>query len=248
MPRPLIIVAIVVVVLFAGYFGMEALRMRWLIHQSVALVAASNPYQQKGQPGHSRILVLGDSTGVGTGTTSNTGSIAGRFGHDFPDAEIVNLSINGLRTAGLDAGFPSYPAKSFDVVVLQIGANDILQRTPLEEVSVSLSSVFAKANAVGKRVVALHCGNVGLAPLFRDWPLNTYFRGKSLKLRAMYRPLADANGIAYVDLFHETADDPFMADLDKFYAADGLHLTEDGYEEWYRQLRKTMSGAGIEVH
>lgn len=248
MSRPLIIVAILVVVLFAGYFGMVALRMSWLIHQSAALVEASSPYQQKGLTGHPRILVLGDSTGVGTGTASNKGSIAGRFGQDFPNAEIVNLSVNGLKTGELDASFPSYPAESFDLVVLQIGANDILQRTPLEEVSKSLTSVFAKANATGKRAVALHCGNVGLAPLFGNWPLNVYFRGKSLKLRAMYRPLAEANGVAYVDLFHEAKDDPFMADMDKFYAADGLHLTEEGYGEWYRQLRNTMTAAGIELH
>jgi lysophospholipase L1-like esterase len=244
MSRFLFIAFAIIFLIIAVYAVAVTLYMRGLISESTALVDASRPYQQKGT-GHPRILVLGDSTAVGTGTKDNKGSTAGRFGQDFPNAEIINLSINGLKAAELDDDFPTFPEDSFDLVLLQIGANDILRRTPLTEFSVSLRSIFSKADAVGGRVVALHSGNVGLAPLFRFWPLRTYFRSQSLRMRDVYRGIASESGVTYVDLFREAKDDLFLTDVPKYYAADRLHLTEEGYGNWYLQIRTAMDLAGI---
>jgi len=243
MLRILLIAIALILLLITVYAGAVALYMHSLIAESTGLVAASHPYQQKGL-GHPRILVLGDSTAVGTGTKDNKGSTAGRFGQDFPDAEIINLSINGLKAAELDSDFPSFPEGSFDLVLLQIGANDILQRTPLPKFSASLRSIFSKANAAGDKVVALHSGNVGLAPFFR-WPLSSYFRAKSLEMRETYLAIAAEHDVTYVDLFREAKDDVFLTDIPTYYAADRLHLTEAGYDDWYRQIRSAMANTGI---
>lgn len=242
MLRTTIISSAVIVILLALYAGYVAVRIKQLIAVSTKLVEVSKPYRQQGN-GIPRILVLGDSTAVGTGTQDPRGSVAGRFGQDYPNAEIVNLSINGLEAAQLDANFPSYPAKYFDLVLLQIGANDVIQRTPLPEFASSLESIFKKANHIGTNVVALHGGNIGLAPIFSAWPINRYFRFKSLQLRSVYKDIAAQHNVLYIDLFQKEKDDVFIRDIQKFYAADGIHLTEAGYGQWYERIRSEMEDA-----
>ncbi len=211
------------------------------IARSAVLVEKSRPFEQHPENPRLRILVLGDSTAVGTGVTDPRGSIAGRLGTDFPDADIRNLGINGLRMAGLEANFPNFPPQSFDLVVLQIGANDIVHGTPLPDFSASLSAVFTRATTIGKHVVALHSGNIGLAPIFQ-WPLDFVMRRRTLIYRQRYQEIAAERGVLYVDLFHEVQDDPFKGE--GFYAADNFHPTEKGYGVWYHDLREAMIKAG----
>ncbi len=241
MLRILLIIGValaVVAVLFVG-------RLLWFASISAKLVAASRPFERN-TGGTPRILVVGDSTGVGTGVRDPRGSVAGRFGTDFPDADIRNLSVNGWRVRDALAGFPATAPKRFDLVLLQIGANDIIRRTPHADFERDLGSLFDRAMSAGKNVVALHSGNVGLAPLFA-WPLSSYYRAKTLEYRAVYRKVAEQKGVAYVDLFGEAEDDLFLSDIPRYYAPDLLHLTEDGYGEWYRAVRETMRSAGMRL-
>ena len=67
---------------------------------------------------------------------------------------------------------------------------------------------------------------------------------ETLAVRAAYRRIAAEKGVAYVDLFHERADDPFRGEH-SFYGRDLLHLSEAGYGVWYADVRSTMRAAGI---
>ena len=243
MLRLVLLCSFVAIFLALAYAAAVAIRMHVLIRKSGELVAKSVPFQHLVTHAHPRILILGDSTAVGTGVDDPRLSIAGRFSTEFPDAEVRNLGINGLRTPELARDFPSFPERSFDIVLLQIGANDILRGTPLPEFSRSLEIVFGRARVIGTHVIALHSGNIGLAPLF-VWPLNVYFRTRTLRYREIYRQIAQEKGVLYVDLFHEAADDPF-ADHERFYSADLLHLSGEGYRVWYEDVRAAMKRAGI---
>jgi lysophospholipase L1-like esterase len=66
-------------------------------------------------------------------------------------------------------------------------------------------------------------------------------------MRTLYKKIAAQNDVTYVDLFTESADDPFLQDIPKYYAADGLHLTEAGYKNWYQQIRSAMTSAGMKL-
>lgn len=221
-----------------GYGLFCGVRMFLLVRKSADLVTASHAFERRMEGGSPRILVLGDSTGVGTGVSDPKDSIAGRLGTDFPKAFVQNGSVNGWKVADALANFPVVPEKSFDIIVLQIGANDIIRGTPIEEFSVSLDALFKKATTAGKKVYALHSGNVGLAPLFK-WPLSWLMSSRTLAYRAEYQRIAAANGVTYVDLHHEYKDDPFKG-RPEFYASDLLHLSAKGYDNWYQQLRNAM--------
>jgi lysophospholipase L1-like esterase len=231
-------------VALALYAGYQAVRMRRLIAVGRGLAAHAVRFEQPREGGVPRILVVGDSTAVGTGVTDPRGSIAGRFGQEFPRADIRNAGINGLTALELARDFPA-PPRTVDLVMIQIGANDIVQGTPMAEFTRSLASVFDQAKKTGAHVVALHSGNIGLAPLF-PWPISAVMRARTLRYGAEYRRIAAEKGVIYVELFHERADDPFRGDL-RFYGADQFHLSEEGYAEWYWQTRRAMEQAGISL-
>lgn len=240
MKRMWTIPAIIGCVLVA-WITFEGVRFAWLLGQSAKLVKQSQAFERRIDGGSPRILIAGDSTAVGTGTTPE-GSTAGRFGADFPRAHIRNVSVNGWKIVDLLAAFPT--DESFDLAVLQIGANDIMRGTPEKEFETSLRALFEKATAAGTNVVALHSGNVGLAPMFR-WPVSAVMRARSLRYRAIYKKVAADHGVAYVDLYKEKGEDVLVDNIPKHYADDLLHLTADGYGTWYDAIRKAMREAGM---
>ncbi len=231
------LVGIVIAAALVVYLLFHGIRLLLLVRTGAELVQRSKPFERRNEAGTPRILILGDSTGVGTGADP-VSSIAGRFGKDFPNAFVQNESRNGWKVADAVQNFPSIPEKSVDIILLQIGANDILRGTPLAAFSVSLDELFKKSTTAGRKVFALHSGNVGLAPFF-PWPLTRIMRARTLRYRSEYQRIAALNGVTYVDLYHEAANDPFQG-KHEFYADDLLHLSASGYEVWYQAIRATM--------
>ncbi len=222
--------------------SVQALRFYLHVRQGRELSARSRRFERHITGGVPRILILGDSTAVGTGVSDPEKSIAGRFAADFPNADVWNAAANGKRVGELEKDFPDVPAESFDLVLLQIGANDILRGTPIERFTASLRAVFAQANAAGTHVVALHSGNIGLAPIF-PWPVSSILSARTATYREVYMRVAEEHGVAYVDLFTDAAHDPLAGP--GHYASDDLHLTGKGYGHWYTQIRETMDDRQI---
>ena len=57
-----------------------------------------------------------------------------------------------------------------------------------------------------------------------------------MRYRAEYRRIAAEKGVVYVD--------PFRGEL-RFYGTDQFHLSEEGYGEWYREIRRAMAHADV---
>jgi lysophospholipase L1-like esterase len=203
------------------------------------------PFERNDPQARLRILVLGDSTGVGTGARSNTESVAGWFGQDFPQAHIRNLSVNGERLSGMLETFPAENAH-YDLVLLQIGANDIIHLTKFKKIEREIATAVDRAKLIGDHVVIMHSGDVGLAPIF-SWPLNHLYTDRTKVVRKIYMKTAKEKGVIYVDLFKERKDDLFLTDIDKYYAADHFHPSGQGYRFWYEEIRKTLKDNGVEL-
>ena len=204
------------------------------------------PFERNHPDATLRILFLGDSTAVGTGAQSNTESVAGWFGQDFPQAHIRNISRNGEKLAGLIKNFPA-SNESYNLVVLQIGGNDIMRLTRLTDIDKNLSIAIDRAKAIADHVVIMHSGDVGLAPIF-SWPLNRLYTSRTKALRDIYIKTAKEKGVMYVDLFQERRDDVFLKDISKFYSPDHLHPSGQGYRFWYQQIRRTLNENGVTLN
>jgi lysophospholipase L1-like esterase len=180
---------------------------------------------------------------LGTGALSNTQSIAGYFGQDFPEAHIDNDSYNAKKLASLVSEFPT-TARPYDLVLVQIGGNDIMKFTPFKDVDRDITTAIADAKKVGRHVVILHSGNVGLAPIF-IWPFDWIMSERARSFRRIYMQKARQEGVLYVDLFTERGNDLFLKDIPRYYCLDRLHPSGEGYKWWYERIRATLNEAGV---
>jgi lysophospholipase L1-like esterase len=222
--------AIVLIIVF------DAIRVMRLIGVGKSLAEKSKPFEQHPVNPTKRILVLGDSTGVGTGADTPAHSVAGYFGETYPDAEIINLSVNGKRLLQLERELATFDQGKFDVVLIQIGGNDIIRFTKLASAHSSLEAILERATKLSDQVILLHSGNVGLAPIFPRWykPIMTK---RTLSVRSIFQELAAKHKVFYIDLFTDKLHDPFYPDYEKYYAPDGLHLNAAGYKVWFEKIQ-----------
>lgn len=202
------------------------------------------PYEQNNPNASLKVLFMGDSTAFGTGAANNRESTAGWFGQEYPGAMIQNLSENGLRLSGLVKKFNPEAKDHFNLIVMQIGANDILRFTAYRNIERDLLTLIDRAQSVADHVVILHSGNVGTAPVF-GWPLNDIYTTRSRAVRQLYIKTAKEKGVIYVDLFQERTDDLFLTDINKYYSADRLHPSGQGYRWWYDHIRQALNDANV---
>jgi len=230
-----------IVLLFVGY---HALRFRLLINKGIAISAAAVPFQHDTVGASMRILVMGDSSAVGTGSVRPEDSVAGRIAAYYPEAEVLNFGVNGLRVAGLNEKLNNPPPGEFDLVVLQIGGNDITHRTPIADVEKNLREVLQKAKKLADTVIILHTGDLGKAPI---WPplIGRYITKQTLVLRDMYLRVVPEMGATYVDLYGARVDDTFAKDLYRYYGVDQFHLSGDGYGVWFEEIKKVLPKGGV---
>lgn len=181
------------------------------------------------------VLVIGDSTGVGTGAARPEDSIAGQLAAQFPHTAIVNRARNGART--LDALLQIVDAGSarYDLVLIHVGGNDVLRRTPLRALGPQVDALVARACRLSGHVVITTTPNVGLVPAFLP-PVSWWLTRRSREVCRLFADAARRHGAHYVDFFHSKATDPFSRDPHRFFAADRLHPSTDCYAYVYRDL------------
>ena len=204
--------------------------------KSVYLIFQIRPYEQT-VPGAPMILVLGDSTGYGTGARKGAESIAGQIGADFPDYSIVNNSKNGRTIGQALVTLRTFDDnESYALILLQIGANDILQKNNPDVVRAELADLYAEAKKRSPHVVMISSGNVGTSAAFAGTAKADVYDKLSRQMRELFVSLAAESGVTYVDLFQETDEDAFLREPKKYLAVDGLHPTSAGYALWYEKL------------
>ena len=190
--------------------------------------------QQPAQP-RLRLLVVGDSTAVGTGASRPAQSLVGLIAADHPDWQIHNLAANGARFADVLQQLQRAPA-GYDQVLVLAGGNDVMRLTGMDTLRLQLEQVVVLARQRAGRVVLMPCGNVGHAPFFFP-PVSWLMGRRSRQLHALVAGLAQRTGSVYVRLLQPAATDPFVAQPDLLNAADGLHPSDAGYRQWYAELR-----------
>jgi lysophospholipase L1-like esterase len=209
-------------------------------HISQSLIQRAVPYEQHPSVPTMRILVAGDSTAVGVGTTDNHDSTAGRLGKQFATADITNVAVSGYRLADVIAVLQKQHGKHYDLLLLQIGANDVTHGTPTVTVARQLSQVLTLCSELSDKTIVLTAGNIGLSGVFH-WPLSAIITGRTILVRSIFiKTVVQYPTVTYVDLFKDKKDDIFETDIARYYAADHFHLTDEGYGIWYQYIQKTL--------
>ena len=203
-----------------------------------ALARASTAFQQEPAAPMLRLLVVGDSTGVGTGATRPAASVAGLLGTAYPRLLVHNQAADGARFDAVPAQLAAAPGnQGYDVVLIQAGGNDVIRGTDVAALAQVLDRSFSAAKArlrPGGVAIVQPAGNVGNAAFFLP-PLSQLMSQRARELHTAARSAAARHGLVYVNLYQEAAQDPFVQ-RPELHAADGLHPSDAGYRVWRDEL------------
>ncbi|MGQ2981738.1 MAG: SGNH/GDSL hydrolase family protein [Polaromonas sp.] len=207
----------------------------WRIKQSVELARQSEPFQTAPQDARARLLVVGDSTAVGTGASSPAASLAGLIASEHPRLAIVNRAADGAKYEDIARQLEAAAGERFDAILVLGGGNDVIRLTPYAPLEENIARVGTLARTQARLVVFLPSGNVGSAPFFFP-PWSWLMTQRSRVLHRLVQQVAADNGALYVNLFKEKQDDPFAQRPDELNAKDGLHPSDAGYRLWLDEL------------
>lgn len=203
------------------------------LHTAVELARESEPLQHHVDAAPVRLLIVGDSTAVGTGASAPDKSLAGLLAQAYPGLHIENRGRDGATLAEVPHQLEASDTR-FDIVLMLAGGNDVIRLRDLDNTPSHLDRIVQLAKACADTVVLMPAGNVGNAPFFFP-PLSWWMASRSRELHALVREAAQRQGVGYVRLFKERADDPF-AQHKALNAKDGLHPSDGGYQIWLQEL------------
>lgn len=207
------------------------------VYRAVKLAESSKAFSVHPKNASKRLLIAGDSTGVGTGASDPSRSLAGRISREFPFLEIENVSEDGAGAPDICKQILSAGDGPFDVVLISAGEDDVLFLADPDTLRSSVLQVIHLASRKAPCVILLGTENIGLKPAFFP-PIDRFYTARSRKTRDMLILVSRETGTEYVDPFREKEADPFPEDPKRCYAGDLLHPGNEGYARLYEDLKK----------
>jgi lysophospholipase L1-like esterase len=209
----------------------------WRIRQSAELARQSEPFEASPAGAAASLLVVGDSTAVGTGASSPANSVAGLIGQAHPRLKITNRAKDGAKFADIAGQLNALGDQRFDAILVLGGGNDVIRLTRYETLEQDIARTAELARTHAGLVVMMPSGNVGNAPFFFA-PWSWWMTKRSQVLHGFVREAAKDNGALYVNLYKDKDQDPFAQRPDELNAKDGLHPSDAGYRLWLNELNQ----------
>lgn len=201
-----------------------------ITNKRLAHVATERPrILNEGQ--EKRILVIGDSTGYGTGADKVEDTLLGRFAHDFPNVEVNNYAVNGSVTNNLIKQLEKIHDKNYNLTIISSGGNDTWKMTNLQELERDLRIALSMAQKItGNNIALIIYNNSASGPVF---PF--FVRGLILKrtrlINEIYTRVGNEFNLQTVPIFLPGEKCP-----SNFFSRDGLHPSSEGYRIMYIRL------------
>ncbi len=180
-----------------------------------------------------KIIAFGDSLTAGFGlseTESYPFLLQERLKADGFDYEVVNAGVSGdTSLGGLERADWVLEQENAQVLILELGANDLLRGMPVDRMKKNLASIIEKAKAKNIKVVL--CGMLAPPTMGSDYERD---------YRNAFPDLAEEYELAFV---------PFLLDgvamKRELNQADGIHPNPEGTkimtENIYKQLRPILA-------
>ena len=177
---------------------------------------------------------LGDSTGVGVGARKGGGYVARlfeRIERVRPGSRLVNLCVSGATTADvLRAQVGRVGPAAPSLVTVGIGINDLTRRLSPEQFARNFEELVERLRAqTAAPVVVSNLPEVSHAPA-----VPAFLRGEARRrIRRFNERIAEAaarHGLHLADTYEKSA--AVIPTHPEFFAADGFHPSDEGYEFW----------------
>ena len=182
--------------------------------------------------GKPKIVAFGDSLTAGFGLTENESYpylLQQKVKADGFDYEVINAGVSGDTTqGGLERIDWVLEMDNVKVLVLELGANDLLRGIPVARMRSNLDQIIRRAKNRGIKV--LLCGMLAPPTMGADYQRD---------YTAAFPELANEHKVAFVPFVLEN-----VALKKELNQADGIHPNADGEkimtENIYRELKKML--------
>jgi lysophospholipase L1-like esterase len=206
------------------------------------IVSAASPFEQRPAEPSLRVLIMGDSTGLGVGAQAGQ-SLAALLAADRPDAEVLNVSRSGARLGDIAHQLRQLPRsrdkERWDLVLLHAGGNDIFRGTSPARMRRDAEALLSKLVPLARHVVWLGPPNIGLLPAFVP-PFSWLLSRRSMMACALFKQCADRFGVRFVDFCEPRDKTFFSAEPERYIAPDQVHPTEESYRHCYDLLKQSL--------
>ena len=182
-----------------------------------------------------KIVALGDSLTAGFGLTENESYpylLQQRLKADGYDYEVVNAGVSGdTSLGGLERADWVLGQENVEILILELGANDLLRGMPVDRMKDNLSKIIQKAKA--KKIKVLLCGMLAPPTMGADY---------QKKYIGAFPDLATEHDVEFVPFFLEG-----VALKRELNQADGIHPNAAGTkimtENIYKKLKPMLTKA-----
>jgi lysophospholipase L1-like esterase len=182
-----------------------------------------------------RILVLGDSTGYGTGADRVEDTLAGRFAHDFPQVEVNNYAVNGSTTNNVIHQLENIHDRNYNLTIISTGGNDTWKFTNPRNVEKDLRITITKAREItGNNIVLIIYNNIASGPVFPFF-IRHFILKRTEIINEIFIRVGAELGIEAIPIFLNNEKCP-----SNFFSRDGLHPSSEGYRIMYIRLWATL--------
>jgi lysophospholipase L1-like esterase len=149
----------------------------------------------------------------------------------FPDDQVYNFGSAGETAEGLLSRLPD--------IIRRIQAPDlIMTMTGINNLAMEDYTFLATY----EKIIALLQKNYTRATIVMTslLPIELFFLGDAVpRINRRLKDIARDRSVIYLDLYPLFLDEDSKATT-AYYAADGVHLSEDGYAIWARALENTV--------
>jgi len=217
--------------LVAGWSALQGFRLMHSKHRRIHTAAFSHIDAAAAR----RILVVGDSTGVGIGCTDPRSTVPGRLAAAFAGTEVVNHCCDGAQSVDVAQQIVASEGR-FDLILIFVGGNDVIRLSRYEAVVEAADHALAIAGDRARHVAVIPPADVGAAPLW-VWPLDALYSRRAQGVRRAWQvATSQRTNVHLVDLRMARDRDPFRIKPRRYYSADGVHPSADGYALWFAQI------------
>ncbi len=181
------------------------------------------------EPDKPRIIAFGDSLTAGFGLADQQKNYPSLMQRSLAlegfDYRVENLGIGGdTSSGGLKRLWLALKYTHVEVFILELGANDVVKKTPADEIKANLAEIIKQVKASGAKVVL--CGYAAPSELGYEY---------GLEIREMYAALAKEHDLTFIPDFMQDVRGNSDRMLD-----DGIHPNEKGVEIIEQNVRPVV--------
>ncbi len=184
------------------------------------------------------MLVLGDSLALGVGASCPEKTPWGQIACDYPNCEIHVQAVSGARVRDLQDQLAKSPPLVFDIVLLCVGANDIIRISSSTQAANAIEKCLVHLSHRARHCVVISSANVGGAPIF--WPLNSLYSRRSLSLTQKIEAIAKQQGAQFVNTCFAPDADIFARSPRRYFNEDQVHPSDEAYAVVYEMTRQRV--------